>query len=608
MYLDWKEQPRDVFAIDIEANDLLPWIKEIYCMCWINLKTGEKGDCVGHEDIRVFFSSNPSAIFVAHFGVGYDFPALLKVLGVRITINQMIDTVVLSELYSPNISGGHGLDAWGERIGEAKLPFKDFSRYTEEMLVYCRQDTLICAKVFVKLIKTLDRINFSEKSIWIQHRFKLILRDQKDNGFYFNISKAYGLHDTISKLEKELEEIVHMQFPPVKTLVAVRNKFKKNGDYTKIYLTDCSRYTVEDNQDGSYSCYEDVSFNLGSPKQRVDKLMELGWVPQDGDPKTKTGNPKPFEKGELAPSLQQFLDDNPEVTGVASIAKWMVLNGRTTMLQTWMDNYNQETGAIHGSLFVADTLRLKHSSPNTANIPAVRTGPDGPLMGDVGQWTYECRDLWEARPGRALVGTDAAGLELRVLAHFLNKAEFTKQVLEGDPHQYNADLVGIERPKAKTVLYAVMYGVSPFNLGPKIGLSKPEGAKIYNAFLDRLQLDEVIKEAQYEQRNGRVALCDGSQVVCPSPHSALNYKFQGSGARIMALASVLLEDYIRTHGLDSRKVGDIHDEFQYDVSIEDSEAHARAAVQCIRRAGEMLKLNIPLDGTSKIGRTWAQTH
>lgn len=127
-------------------------------------------------------------------------------------------------------------------------------------------------------------------------------------------------------------------------------------------------------------------------------------------------------------------------------------------------------------------------------------------------------------------------------------------------------------------------------------------------FLDRLGIGDLIEECQQEQAVGRVTLIDGSCVVCPSPHAALNYKLQGGGARVMALGAILLEQRIRALGLDSIKVGDIHDEWQYDVDPEDAEVHAQESVQAIRDAGVKLKMLVPLDGEAKIGKTWAETH
>ena len=76
----------------------------------------------------------------------------------------------------------------------------------------------------------------------------------------------------------------------------------------------------------------------------------------------------------------------------------------------------------------------------------------------------------------------------------------------------------------------------------------------------------------------------------------------------MALGAILLERSLRKYALDSLKVGDIHDEWQYDVHPEHADPHGELAVQAIREAGKKLALNVPLDGESKKGLTWAETH
>ena len=604
MYLDWKERKADVFSVDIETDDLEA--TKIWCLCWRNIKTGETGECTSVESIREFFNNTDGSVYVGHNFLKFDGPTLNRLCGADLGPHNVIDTLVLSTLYSPSLDGGHSLDAWGERIGEPKIDFNDWSRLTPEMIAYCHQDVLVTAKLFVKLIKTMERIGFTEGSIWLQHNITDVLRRQQENGFYFNPQEATYLLSRLRQMEAQLVDEVREVFPAKRELVACRKLYKKDGDFTAQYLKDRERYILEfDKQGGVYRAYEDVEFNLGSPKQRVDKLLSLGWEPYTF---TDKGNPKPFDKGDLSPCLKEFLEKNP-TPQVELIARWMAYNGRANMINTWLENYNHDTGCIHGKLFVADTLRFRHQAPNTANIPGVRLDSEhNPLRGADGYFTYEARDLWVARPGRVLVGTDAASLELRMLAHFLNRAEFTEQVVNGDVHQYNADLAGCTRPQAKTLIYATLYGAGAAKIAKSLGLSVREASGVRKMFLERLGADKLIEECQYEQRTGRVRLVDGSLVVCPSPHASLNYKLQGSGARVMALGAVLLERDIQVRQLDSLKVGDIHDEWQYDVHPDDADDHADCGVRAIVKAGEKLKLNCPLDGTSKKGLTWAATH
>src|SRR5690606_3265930 len=128
---------------------------------------------------------------------------------------------------------------------------------------------------------------------------------------------------------------------------------RKDGQPTAIYERDCERYEIELYDEGRrYRAYEYVEFNLGSPIQRTEKLVALGWK-NWSDEVTKTGKPKPFEKGKLAPSLELLLETNP-IEEIKLIAKWMTINGRANMINTWIEAYNEETGKIHGQLFVAD--------------------------------------------------------------------------------------------------------------------------------------------------------------------------------------------------------------------------------------------------------------
>ena len=450
MYIDFWSNSSDYYAVDIEADSLNP--TRVWVVCWENIRSGEKGHATSYEDIRNFFESTKGSYYVGHNFLKYDAPALNRLVGTRIAVSRIIDTLILSTLYNPSIPDGHSLDAWGKRLGDHKLSFTDYSCYSSAMLEYCQQDTSLTANLYRRITRVLTKIGFSEKTCEIQHKITAILERQHKNGFYFNHSTALDLLHRLRTLEDELAESVRRAFPAKRVLVAVRRMCKKDGSPTKLFIQDQDRYIVEpDSDSGTYAAYEDIQFNLGSPQQRVEKLLNLGWENYP-DEVTKTGNPKPFDKGDLVPSLQLFLEEN-DVPEVRLIAQWMAINGRGNMVNTWLENYNDDSHCIHGKIYVADTLRFRHQAPNTANVPGVRKDKDNRILyGLDGFYTYESRDLWCSRPGRVLVGTDAAGLELRMLAHFLNRPDFTRQVVEGDPHQYNADLAGVSRSHAKTLL------------------------------------------------------------------------------------------------------------------------------------------------------------
>lgn len=568
-------------------------------MCWENIRTKETGKCIGNAELQDFFQRTQGSRYVGHNIIKFDAPVLVRLGNVAIRVRDCIDTLVLSTLYSPSLKDGHSLGAWGERIGFNKLEFNEWHRLSEEMITYCHRDVAVTAELFRRLTRVLRRIGFSELTCRIQHSMTAIVARQQKTGFYFDGPRAMAFYQQLRRREEELQDEIRRVFPPKRVLVREREVHTKSGSLTALYQRDLERFIVE-RQGDSYRAYEDIEFNIGSSLQRSEKLQALGWVPDEFTPK---GSPKVTEK-----SLVKFAEESG-IPEVALITKWMAINGRANMINTWLENWDDRDSCIHGRLFVADTLRFRHQAPNTANIPAVRVSKEGEVLrGERGYYTYESRDLWTARPGRVLVGTDAAGLELRMLAHYLNRPEFTDQVVNGDPHQYNADLAGVTRPRAKTLLYAIQYGAQAGKVAQIIEGTRAEGAAMREQFLARLGIKGVMEDAIHEQETGRVWLVDGAGVVCPSPHAALNYKLQGGGARVMALGAIFLEQHIFRNGLDSLKVGDIHDEWQYDTDPKDAREHARLSVQAIREAGEELNLNVPLDGTAKQGLTWAETH
>lgn len=218
---------------------------------------------------------------------------------------------------------------------------------------------------------------------------------------------------------------------------------------------------------------------------------------------------------------------------------------------------------------------------------------------------------------RILIGYDGAGLELRMLAHYVNDPEYIKQILEGDIHSYNMDLAGLpNRDAAKTFIYAFLYGAGDQKIGDIIEGSRQDGADIKARFFEALPLlAELIERIKADGEKGYVIGLDGRKLWLrkdhrgrPMTHKALNLLLQGAGAVVMKYAMVLLDEAIEEEGLDAWKVIDMHDEGQYDVHPR----HAKRVMElmdiCVMKAGELLKLNIPLASDSVAGHNWAETH
>lgn len=601
MYLNHVDLSK-YWIVDIETDSLeADWI---WCIVVKNVATGEVvkfwGDNLSR--FRDFVLSHSDCYWVGHNAISFDVPVLNRILDCSIPLSRVIDTLVLSYLYHPRMPNGHSLEAWGERLKNPKGDFHDFTQFSQEMLEYCVQDVELCCDLFKKLTKRMRERGFSERSCKIEHEIRVVVDEQQRNGFYFDVDEATNLYGKLRKRAEDLAGPILELFPP--ELVKVNTfkwRVKADGEPYATYLKHLERYPKVDLRDleQEYDVYDWQPFNIGSPKQRVERLLKLGWKPQKFTP---SGFPQVDEE-----SLLDFYNKSNR-DEVKAIADWLVLTGRANMINTWLENVGPDS-RIHGRVMTcgAGTRRMTHNSPNTANIPkASKKVPYG----------YECRSLWTVHNHelRRLVGYDAKSLEMRMFAHYLNNPEAARLYIEGDPHQVNADMLNIDRDPVKNVFYAFLYGAAD----PKLGwtgntslVSKKEqrafGAWIREQLIEKTPgLSELVELVKAE---GLWIECiDGGYVQCEPEHARINYKLQSAGAIVMKQAAIFLDQEIKSKGLDAKLVGSIHDEGQLDCSAKDAEQVGNLAVQAIRNAGEELNFRVPLDGDFKVGSSWAETH
>jgi DNA polymerase-1 len=604
------------WVVDIEADGLDP--TRVWVLVAWNAVTKEERVCETYEEIRRFIEDTRGCSFVFHNGISFDVPVLNRLVGARIPLSATVDTFILSSIYSPSIAGGHSLAAWGDRLGFKKQEHDEWDKYSPEMLVRCRSDVEITWNLFTRLTKRMRDIGFTERSAELRHKGWNIIRKQRKNGFFFNYEQAHKLFIELREKERQLKERIYERFPPTLQRVASYAKSRKaDGSDNAQYLRHCQQFAdVVRAGDGSYECFDFVEFNLGSPKQRIEKLLDLGWEPREFTEPSKTfpqGQPKPTDNGRLSPSLQQFAD-NSGIEEVELIAKWMFVNWLANQVNTWMEAYNEHTQCIHGNLWFANTLRYRSDHPNTQNIPSVRVDDnDNPLKGEEGWWTYEARDLWQTRDPntRRLVGVDAKGIQLRILAHYLDDEGLKEACLSGDPHTANAKRMGLPSKRvAKTITYATMMGAGIPRIASEAGISEAEAKEVREVFFRQVPgLRPLIARLQKELRQtGRITLCDGSKILVSSPHMVIPYLLQGDESCIMTQAAIYVDEKVRARTLDVLKVGDIHDEWQSDVRQTHVDEYMGVCRESFERAGTSFNYNIPIECDAKEGLTWAETH
>lgn len=603
-------EPTDAYwSLDIEADGLKP--TQIWVVRVRNIVTGEKRRFLNKEDFNNWLTKD--TVLVAYNGIHYDFPQLRRLWDSRIPTSSVIDPMLLSYLYDPYLEGGHALEDWGERMALPKIHFKKFDEYSEEMDRYCERDTDIGAKVYLALVRKMKQLRVSEQSIWIEHHFAELIQRQQDNGFQFDIRAAEDLYYELRKKEEELNGLIREYFRPrLKEVGVYRHRLTKSGQPYASYVKHTERYpSVRDNGDGTYTCFDYENFNVGSPTQRLSRLLEAGFKPTK---KTKSGGWATDEESVLA-----FAEESG-IPEVKMIAEWLVYNGRANMINNWLENVDRTDSRIHGSVFTcgAGSRRCRHNKPNTANIPSTEA-----------KFGFECRSVWVARNDRVLVGIDAAGLEGRILVHYLAVASpqnlqaaydyiIDTQKVHGvkDFHTLNAQqitkyVIPKERKPCKNDFYALIFGAQDKKLGAMSNGDEELGAKIRKVLGEAVPgLSELMEDAsrEFKENGGILRTIDGGFVRCPSPHAAVNYRCQPAGAIVMKLAAILHDREIKKNGWDALKVGDIHDEWQFDSHPDCAELVGRAGADAIRLAGEKLKVRVPLAGTYSIGKSWAETH
>ncbi|CCE60793.1 DNA polymerase I [Pseudomonas phage tf] len=215
------------------------------------------------------------------------------------------------------------------------------------------------------------------------------------------------------------------------------------------------------------------------------------------------------------------------------------------------------------------------------------------------------------------VGYDGAGLELRMLAHYVNDPEYTREIVDGDVHTANQLAAGLPtRDDAKTFIYAFIYGAGDGKLGTIIGGTSKDGAQIRAKFLAANPLlAQLIEDTKAEAARGWLLGIDGRKLVMRrsesgdvAVHKALNTRLQAAGAIVMKYAMEWLDARVTEMGLRAWKVLDIHDEGQWECHPDDVPALRGLMNQCVAQAGIDLGMNCPLASDSQIGSSWLDTH
>ena len=540
-------------VVDIETDSLDA--NTIHCIVAKEYTSNKEKVWIG-DDCKNFGSwSDKIDQFIMHNGVSFDAPILNRLTGSNIKLSQVRDTLIESQLYNPIRDGGHSLSSWGERLGFLKGECNDFNTFTEDMLQYCMRDTELTRRLAYELSE--EGKMFSSQSYELERKVRAIVDQQEKNGFAFNLREAMSLLASLEEEQHRLEDQAQDMFQPREVQLKTKVKY--------------------------------IPFNIASRKQIAERLMERGWKPT-----------KKTDKGNIIVS-EEILDtlNMPEAK---MFSRYFLLQKRTGLIKAWIEAC-QDDNRVRGRVMTLRTItgRMAHNSPNMAQVPAVYS-PFG----------KECRSLWTVgNPDtHVLMGTDASGLELRCLAHYMDWPEYTNEVVNGDIHTANMKAAKLQnRDQAKTFIYAFLYGAGPAKIGKVVGGSAGTGQRLITNFLSNMpKLKQLIENVVERAESKTIRALDGRLLHIRHEHAALNTLLQGAGAIICKQWLVDISSRVQKEGLDAKLVASIHDEYQFEVCKKDVKRFGQITKDAIKETEKTLNVKCPLDCEFKIGTTWSETH
>ena len=268
-------------------------------------------------------------------------------------------------------------------------------------------------------------------------------------------------------------------------------------------------------------------------------------------------------------------------------------------VNAWLKLCTTSSRIHHHCSVATNTFRCAHRKPNLAQVPAGE----------------EFRKLFTASPGMVMCGADLAGIELRMLAHYLARYDggrYADILLNGDIHQVNADKIGISRRDVKTVTYAFLYGAGDVKIGLSVdkqlstNKARARGKQVRAAFIEAIDgLSELLQAVKKRSASGTILAIDGRKIFVESQHKALNYLLQCS-------AGVIAKRWLHiTHENlppTAHQLAFVHDELQYECKEEDVEDLKFLLELSAAQAGEYYNLRIPIAAEAKSGATWAEVH
>ncbi len=596
-------------VFDLESDGLYDKVTKVHCIVIHDIGSNQTfsygPDCIADAIAHLATAD----VLIGHNIIFYDIPVLNKLYSFT-TTSEIIDTLICTRLIwpkeklyeldleqypevPPNLRGSASLKTWGWRLADHKIEFKDFSEYSSEMLAYCKQDVAVTTKLWDHIAKQ----SYPSSALKVEHDFALAINKQIRAGVPFDVDACLDLVDDLrtkqSKLEAELKEV----FPPIQhhTWFTPRVNNKNRG-----YVKGVPFEKIRTEQ-----------FNPGSRQQIVDRLKQkYGWQPE-----------KTTEKGN--PILDDEVLEKLPYPEAKPLAEYMLVKKRLGQIadgnNAWLKLVNHDSGRMHGDVVTNGcvTGRCAHRYPNMGQVPA-----------GYSAYGKECRSLFHAPQGWNMIGIDAKALELRCLAGYLalyDDGEYARVVTNPDIdiHVYNQERFGVAtRDISKRLLYACLYGAGNLKAGTIIEPNEKDedvlrkaGRTAINSFMQGVPALKQLKEKIDDNitHRGYLIGLDRRVLYCRSAFKGLNVLLQSAGAILMKQVVINVHNNIKQvlgleHGNGWEQVLMVHDEIQLVCAPRYTEQIREQAMLAFPQAQEFFGFQCDIEGDSRVGTNWSETH
>lgn len=500
---------------------------------------------------------------------------VLRSIGIN-TSNFYFDTMVASYILDPDQK--HGMDALSEKylnykpisiseiIGEKKDPTNIFDVELEKLKNYASEDADITFRLYEIFKKELKKEGLIDIAYKVDFPLVPVLEDIEREGI--NVNKK-----TLNELSKKLQNLLE---------TLTKNIYKLAG----------------------------MEFNINSPKQLQEILFKkLGLTPTK---KTKTG----FSTD--ARSLEYLKGEHKIIVLLLDYRQISKL--KSTYADALSNMINPVTKRIHTSLnqVAASTGRLSSNDPNLQNIP-IRT-----------ERGKEIRKAFVARDKNyVILSADYSQIELRIMASICGDEGLTKAFNNGeDIHRSTASLVFMVdsedvtpdmRRKAKEVNFGILYGIGPFGLSTRLGITQKHAKEIIETYFNTFKRvknymeDTVVKakekgyaETLLGRRRYLKNINSSNRVVRQfEERVAVNMPIQGTAADMIKLAMINIHNELKKRQTKTKMILQVHDELLFDAHKDEIDELLPIIKNLMENA---MPMDVPILVDTGVGDNWLDAH